>query len=581
MQRRKDTKVLFCDFEVFKHDWLVVIGDLEKRKFITIVNNSDELSTFYEQHKDYVWVGYNIKGYDQYILKGILCGYNPYDISHWIIDLHLDGWQFAKDLNYVSLNIYDIQFEKSKSLKYYEGSLGHSIVESEVDFSVDRKLTKEELEKTIEYCTNDVSEGIKVFMLKLDDFKAQCQLLSMFNIPLKNIKKTKVQLSAMILGATKVCNNTEKERRKADEFNIDFPNTLILNKYEYIKKWYENWDNRDYSKSLQTIVAAVPHQFGWGGLHGAIENYKGEGRYLMFDVASLYPSLIIEYDLLSRYAKIEHYKDIVKKRLEYKKAKNPLQACLKVVINGSYGSMKDASNPMYDPLQANRVCVYGQLLLLDLIEKVENYGLLLQSNTDGILIKVNSEEHENKIREECNKWEKRTRLKLECTEIKKVVQKDVNNYALIKEDGSLKTKGALTKKLNELNYELAILNKAVVDNLVYNISIEETINNCNCLRDFQMIKRGTGNFPTLLLDGVEVNLKTIRVFASLGNKDAWCGMLSKRHKTGRIAKVEGLPDCVQMLNDDIINARIPGWLDKQWYINEAHRRADMFLEKYK
>ena len=42
---------------------------------------------------------------------------------------------------------------------------------------------------------------------------------------------------------------------------------------------------------------------------------------------------------------------------------------------------------MYDPRQARRVCIYNQLFLLDLVEKIESVcgdkAELLQNNTDG------------------------------------------------------------------------------------------------------------------------------------------------------------------------------------------------------
>ena len=65
-----------------------------------------------------------------------------------------------------------------------------------------------------------------------------------------------------------------------------------------------------------------------------------------------------------------------------------LYTSLKLVLNSTYGVMKDKNNALYDPLQANRVCVYGQLLLLDLIERLEPYAQIIQSNTDGVLVKM-------------------------------------------------------------------------------------------------------------------------------------------------------------------------------------------------
>ena len=64
----------FYDFEVFSHDWLVVvINPIEKTKTV-LVNDRDGLSRLYEERKDQIFVGYNNCHYDQYIFKGILLG---------------------------------------------------------------------------------------------------------------------------------------------------------------------------------------------------------------------------------------------------------------------------------------------------------------------------------------------------------------------------------------------------------------------------------------------------------------------------------------------------------------------------
>jgi len=82
--------------------------------------------------------------------------------------------------------------------------------------------------------------------------------------------------------------------------------------------------------------------------------------------------------------------------------------------------MKDKNNALYDPRQANRVCVYGQLLLLDLIERLEPHCQIIQSNTDGILIKLNRYEDFDLIDDVCYEWEQRTHLQLEFEEFRKV-----------------------------------------------------------------------------------------------------------------------------------------------------------------
>ena len=69
--------MLFYDFEVFKYDWLVVVKDTSTRTTYEIVNSRDELNVLYEKCKKDIWCGFNSRHYDQYILKAILCGFDP------------------------------------------------------------------------------------------------------------------------------------------------------------------------------------------------------------------------------------------------------------------------------------------------------------------------------------------------------------------------------------------------------------------------------------------------------------------------------------------------------------------------
>ena len=76
--------MIFIDFEVFAYDWLCVcIDPAEGRK--VIINDRDELRTYYEAHKTDVWVGFNIRHYDQYIFKGIMLDMDPKRLNDFII----------------------------------------------------------------------------------------------------------------------------------------------------------------------------------------------------------------------------------------------------------------------------------------------------------------------------------------------------------------------------------------------------------------------------------------------------------------------------------------------------------------
>ena len=89
MIRRRVIEILFYDFEVFKYDWLVVVIDSDTHKEHIIINDHDQLERLYDANRFNIWVGFNSRHYDQYILKGILCGFDPKEISDHIIVRHM------------------------------------------------------------------------------------------------------------------------------------------------------------------------------------------------------------------------------------------------------------------------------------------------------------------------------------------------------------------------------------------------------------------------------------------------------------------------------------------------------------
>ena len=589
--------MVFYDFEVFKYDWLVVLMDSTNKTDTVIVNDKEKLENFYNEHKSDIWVGYNSKNYDQYILKGILTGFNPKEINDFIILQGNYGYKFSSLFNQINLINYDVANINDGGLKSLEGFRGVNIHESSVPFDIDRNLTPEELEETIRYCKNDVEETIQVFLNRKEDFESQLNLINTFKLPLSYISKTKAQLTAVILGAVRV-------HGRNDEFNISTPTTLKIEKYKEVVKWYQNPVNHNYDKKLEIEVAGVTHTFAWGGLHGAREKYNAEGYFILVDVASYYPALMIEYDFLSRNVSDKNkYVEIRDTRLKLKHELDPKEKPYKIVLNGCYGAMKDQNNNLYDPLQANNVCVSGQLLLLDLIEKLEPYAEIIQSNTDGILIKM-PESYTNKnqwyslIDDVCYEWENRTHMLLEFKDFVKVCQKDVNNYVLVSRTGNYKSKGAYVKKLGVLDYDLPIVNKAVTDYLIKNVSVEKTINECDKLREFQKIVKisskykyglynpkietekirdDNGKLKTVkrFIGGIKQNEKCYRVFAST-DKVNHGSIFKVKNENKNPEKFADTPKVCFIDNSNVMDKTIPTHLDKQYYIDLAKKRLEDF-----
>jgi DNA polymerase len=509
----------FIDFEVFKYDWLCVITNPIKKTETVIVNDPDELKQFYEENKNTIYVGYNIRGYDTWIYKSILAGFNPYEMNEHIITKNKKGHEFSSVLRQYPLTIYDVaQF--GASLKQLEAMQGHSIYESDVDFRLDRKLTQAEIDETIKYCRNDVEETMNVFLKVKSDFDVQLELINEFKLPISAISKTQTQLTAEILEAKRVNYN--------DDFNLNFPPYLDrIKKYKHIVDWFKGFKTDKaftdeqkkeiYKQKLDIDVAGVHHTFAWGGLHGALLKYYGVGYYLHIDVSQYYPSLMVghnyfsravsedgkqRYDMMRRESiRLKKYPELANKRAGYK-----------LCNNKAYGAMKDIYNSLCDPLMANNICVTGQLALLLLIEMLEPHCKLIQSNTDGLIVKLNSLDDYELIDDICYEWEQLTGVSLAFDPIiTKIYQKDVNNYLFINEDGEVEAKGAYVKKLSSLDNDLPIVNKALREYMINGTPVEDTINNASNLIEFQKIVKLSSKYDYVEWYGQKHTNKCYRV----------------------------------------------------------------------
>ena len=519
--------MVFYDFESFKHDWLVVLIDMdsEKEEETVIVNDGARLQDYLRTHEYDIWTGFNSRHYDQYILKGIVSGLcdtpeKVHELNDWIIVQKREPWQYSPILRSVRFNNYDVMPNPPIGLKAMEGFMGSDIRETSVPFDIDRKLTEEEIQQTIYYCRHDVEQTIDVFLERKAEFDAQMGIVTAFGLDLGHVGETEARITARVLDCQK--------RTYDDEFDYSFLPCLRLRKYRYVMGWfrdlqrtapadpsartYELRKKAWYSQEFVTEVAGVPHKFGFGGIHGAIGTIKTkkdgtrdiegnpvhlDGYILHVDVGSYYPSMLIAHDLVTRAARHpEQYKHVYDTRMALKAAgKKKEQAPYKKLLNALSGAMKDKTNPAYDPRNNNMMCINGQLMLLDLIEHLEVVpGFeLIQSNTDGLIIRIpDTDEAFEQVDDICWEWESRCstdqcKILLGLDTIREIYQKDVNNYLWIDIDGGVERKGAYVKVLSAIDNDLPILNRALVDYMVHKIPVEETITGCDDLIEFQKI----------------------------------------------------------------------------------------------
>lgn len=573
-------KILVFDFEVFRYDWLFVAMDLETQDYIIIENDRDKMIEFYNNNINNIWVGYNCKNYDKYILQAITNGVNPKLVNDYIIGGG-NGWELFRDR--LDINLYDCMI-MGKSLKQLESYFGVDIRESEIDFNLDRPLTDTERASNIKYCKSDVYNTALVFMHNKQEFEAQIGLIKLSCSSLSDLSKTKAQLSAKILEA-KPLPVQLLQQEWAFEYNqcvkdYNYKHKDVLQFFDSLR------ESKDPKAKYECELYGVPHTFALGGLHGAIPNYihsVNTKEYIVhIDVASYYPHIMTEWGYLTRAVpSIQKFIDIMELRLKYKKEKNPLQAPLKIVINGSYGQSGAGKlldngtykllSPMFDPRRMREVCINGQLMLLQLIEDLEQFDLI-QSNTDGLVYRIPIE-HMDEVKSIVKAWEKRTKMTMEYDIATLLVQADVNNYICVFDNGKIERKGGAVKESKPCDYDLPIVKDAITEYFVHGIPVDEYINSVNDLAPFMKTYKLMGSYVRALHGDEQQQGKVFRVFASRSRKDK---CLYKQKEGKNPEKFAGCPMRCKIINTDIRGKKVEPWLDKQFYINMANKEIKRF-----
>lgn len=554
------------DCEVFKYDWLIVLL-IDDDQVIKIHNDVEALKERLSSKK--ILVGYNNYNYDDLILSAILMGKNNeqiYKLSQTIISGKRPR---VKSLPYLTL---DVMQEINFSLKEAQANMGLSIVETPIDFNLDRPLKEMEVEYVFRYCENDVRTTKQLFEERESYFTSKFEIVQTFKLNVTDVKKTETNLSAAVL-------KSKKKKPEDDRLLINFDERLktkelpspIIDFYKDIKEKYKQGiDYRDLeSQKFDYMLAGINHTYGFGGLHGAKENFVYKGNMMQIDVSSYYPTLMINNNFVSRAAvSPELYKEIYNERLRLKALDDPKQEAYKLVLNKACGAMKSEYNSLYDPLMNNNIVVNGQLILTHLIILLKPFAQLVQSNTDGIIIAYELEMKEN-ILQLIDLFSKHYELTFDVDYITKIAQRDVNNYVIQYEDGKIKATGRMA------NYEggnwerntLAIIDKALVDYYIHGIDIQKTVINSwknNQLDLFQLVAKVGSTFNGMVHEIDEIMKpiqKVNRVFATNNKR---LGSVYKE-KDGKFHKVQYAADHCLVWNDDLskMNKR---YIDLNYYI---------------
>lgn len=296
------------------------------------------------------------------------------------------------------------------------------------------------------------------------------------------------------------------------------------------RKGYEN----------KFVFNNLRYSVGVGGIHSVnspeIIIPRDDEMLIDIDVASLYPSMLIEYKFYPRHLGkefLEVYKQIKDERIEAKhngdKVKNET---LKLALNGLSGNLQNEHNFCYSPFAVMQIRINGQLLLLMLAEKLTQIGCrIVQANTDGLFVLLKKDAY-SKVNSICREWEQLTKLTLEEDRFKAMYQYAINDYFAITEDNKVKEKGMFITAV-KLGKGLTpkIIPKAVISFFKDGIPVEDTIKNCTDIRDFLMSEKTGKQWHVEYMN--EEQQRTNRFYASTNGGYLW-KWKDTGHKEGEI-----------------------------------------------
>lgn len=537
----KNKIVYVYDIEVFPNVFHCLLKNTETKEYIYFEvserkNQIEELINFFSNCQDKLICGYNCIHYDNPIINFILeykkpmsCAaydricYNIQTLSNIIVSSNdiekWKRWKYANNFDTLDLLTMLYSQKLRVGLKEMQVTMKYKNVQ-EYEGSFTDYLLKKDIDEMIKYNKNDVDSTENLLYLCENDIKLRLNIEEEYGI--KALNKDGVNLGMEILKIKYL----EKTGKTWDEIKdlrspcdvIDL-NKVILPFISYKTPILQSFLNEFKEQKVGAgrkafekhfILKGLEYSVGVGGIHSVNEPEiiipKEDEIISDVDVASLYPSLIIEYGFYPPHLGkefLEVYTQIKNERIEAKHNGNKLKdKTLKLSINGLSGNLQSQYSWVYSPETVMKIRINGQLMLLMLAERLIDAGCkILQANTDGLFV-LRKKADEEKFKSACKEWEQITKLNLEEDRFERFYQFAINDYLAISEGYAetkdpklLKKKGMFIDEVT-LGKGMApmIIPKAINAYFADNIPIKETIYNCKDINDFITYQKVSKDF---------------------------------------------------------------------------------------
>ena len=342
---------------------------------------------------------------------------------------------------------------------------------------------------------------------------------------------------------------------------------------------------------------------GSGGIHAAIKKCH-ETDIIYLDVSGYYNLVMINYNLLPRTIPEEGkklYEYMYHQQLKLKGVDDAKRWVYKTILLSVFGASMNKYTDFYDPQIGSLITITGQMFLVDLLEKLDGKVKLVQSNTDGIMVKPLQNSSKEEILNIVKEWCTRTGFVIKPKEIAEIYQRDVNCYCYRLADGSTDIKGdafvgtwAIDEPVKNEFYtskEPAVIAKAIFAYFMDNIKVEDTVSKYkDNLLYFQYIcKKISYEYCTYDTTDVKTNITTSKKISDLNRAFALkfngtINMIYKhKNRQGKDCKTKlsNVPDNLFIYNADVLSKEnvleLQKKIDYQFYVNRTYKRILEFI----
>ena len=471
----------------------------------------------------------------------------------------------------------------------------------------DRYVLPKYVEPMLHYNKNDVFIVCEMIRQKPDEIKLRYSIEHAFGIHVLSSARSDISkklLTKLYSKATGLSpRDFEKKRTERTRLSfkkIIFPHIKFKTKQlqdllESMKKVSIYRTNKD---SFSTVVdfMGTKYNIATGGIHSIDDPRELRSNetyvYVHHDYVSYYPSIMISYNIAPAQVNKNKFVGLIdylkSTRVKCKHAKpedgmiipgvhNNISAqALKIVINAIYGMLGFEKFWLYDRFAQMQVTINGQLMTMSLVEALELEGIhTVSANTDGIVVKVPRDKID-KFKEICEDWNKENRMSADDDYYKCYVDRDINNYYDVLENGEVEFKGQLDPKqyIKDLSkgFDMPIVRKAAFEYLEHNVPVMTTLRQCTDILDFCKTQNVGKQFEVIYDKVVNGKIVTVHSQRHVRFYVSYNGVIIQKEdnvtkKRSRLASGNSVT-ILNTLDDKPITERN---INYKYYYNEAYK----------